>query len=94
MRPPGGTPATRGGTSGVNALAVSHRQPVETVTRAAAVRPIDILLVGDNSADLRSTLEALHDAKISNHVSIAHSGDEALRLCAVKAGLPMRRGPT
>jgi CheY-like chemotaxis protein len=41
-------------------------------------RPIEILLVEDNPGDVRLTEEALRDAKVSNHMSVARDGVEAL----------------
>jgi CheY-like chemotaxis protein len=43
-------------------------------------RPIQILLVEDNPADIRLTVEALKDARVHNHVSVASDGDEALAI--------------
>lgn len=42
------------------------------------VRPIDILLVEDSSADVRLTREALKEAKVLNALHIAPDGVEAL----------------
>ena len=39
---------------------------------------VHILLIEDNPGDVRLTLEALRDGKISNQVSVAHDGEEAL----------------
>ena len=39
---------------------------------------VDILLVEDSPGDVRLTLEALADAKISNNISVASDGVEAL----------------
>ena len=41
-------------------------------------RPIEILLVEDNPGDVRLTIEALREAKVSNHLSVASDGVEAL----------------
>lgn len=41
-------------------------------------RPVEILLVEDNPGDVDLTLEALEDAKMRNHVSVARDGQEAL----------------
>ena len=41
-------------------------------------RPIAILLVEDNDGDVRLTIEALREGKISNHLSIARDGAEAM----------------
>jgi CheY-like chemotaxis protein len=42
------------------------------------VPQVDILLVEDSPGDVRLTLEALADAKISNNISVASDGVEAL----------------
>lgn len=42
-------------------------------------RPIDILMVEDNPHDVRLTKEAFKDAKVSNNLSVAFDGDEALK---------------
>jgi two-component system, chemotaxis family, response regulator Rcp1 len=42
------------------------------------VRPIDILLIEDNPADVRLTREALKEAKVLNTLHIAEDGMEAL----------------
>ena len=39
---------------------------------------VHILLVEDNPGDVRLTLEALRDGRISNQVSVAHDGEEAI----------------
>jgi CheY-like chemotaxis protein len=41
--------------------------------------PIEVLLVEDNPGDVRLTREALKDGKVSNHLSVAQDGVEALR---------------
>jgi len=40
--------------------------------------PIEILLVDDNPADVRLTIEALKNGKLNNHLSIAEDGVEAM----------------
>jgi CheY-like chemotaxis protein len=42
-------------------------------------RPIDILMIEDNPYDVRLTMEAFKDAKVSNNLSVASDGEEALR---------------
>lgn len=42
--------------------------------------PIHILLVEDNPGDARLTIEALHDAKIGNELSVVVDGVEAMAL--------------
>jgi two-component system, chemotaxis family, response regulator Rcp1 len=41
-------------------------------------KPIDILLIEENPADVRLTVEALKEAKINNHLYVARDGKEAL----------------
>lgn len=58
---------------------------------AASVVPIEILLVEDNPGDVRLTKEALKDAKVRNHISVAMDGVEAmafLRAQGKYAGAP------
>ncbi|MEE8046514.1 MAG: response regulator [Dehalococcoidia bacterium] len=43
-----------------------------------SVPQVDILLVEDSPGDVRLTMEALADAKISNNISVASDGIEAL----------------
>jgi chemotaxis family two-component system response regulator Rcp1 len=45
-------------------------------------RPAEILLIEDNPADIRLTMEAMKESKIANRLSIVRDGDEALEfLC-------------
>jgi chemotaxis family two-component system response regulator Rcp1 len=46
--------------------------------RANNGTPIEILLVEDSPGDVRLTQEALRDAKVRNHLSIASDGVEAI----------------
>jgi chemotaxis family two-component system response regulator Rcp1 len=41
-------------------------------------RPVDILLVEDNPGDVRLTLEALRDSKMSNNMNVVEDGAEAM----------------
>ncbi len=41
-------------------------------------KPIDILLVEDNPADVRLTIEAFKDCKIANRLHVAQDGMEAM----------------
>jgi two-component system, chemotaxis family, response regulator Rcp1 len=41
-------------------------------------RPIEILLVEDNAADVRLTEEALREGKVRNRLSVARDGAEAM----------------
>ena len=43
-------------------------------------RPIEILLVEDNAADVRLTMEALREGKVRNRLTVARDGEEALSL--------------
>jgi CheY-like chemotaxis protein len=43
-------------------------------------RPIHILLVEDNAADVRLTKEALHEGKVRNELTVARDGAEAMRI--------------
>jgi two-component system, chemotaxis family, response regulator Rcp1 len=44
----------------------------------SSVRPIDILLIEDNPADVRLTREALNEAKVLNALHVVEDGIEAL----------------
>ena len=44
----------------------------------ASRHPIEILLLEDNSGDVRLALEAFKDAELANHVSVVRAGEEAL----------------
>ena len=41
-------------------------------------KPIEILLVEDNPADVRLTMESFKDAKVSNNLSVVEDGTEAI----------------
>lgn len=47
---------------------------------ATAIAPIEILLVEDNPADVRLTVEALKDARVRNRLHVARDGVEALEI--------------
>jgi CheY-like chemotaxis protein len=47
-----------------------------SVTRGG--RPVEILLVEDNPADVRLTIEVFKDSRITNHISVVMDGEEAL----------------
>ncbi len=53
--------------------------------------PIAILLVEDNLADVRLTIEALKDAKVTNELQVARDGVEAMEL--LRAGAPRKELP-
>ncbi|MEI6415367.1 MAG: response regulator [Pseudomonadota bacterium] len=42
--------------------------------------PIEILLIEDNLGDVRLMQEALKEAKIHNHLTVAHNGVEAIAI--------------
>jgi chemotaxis family two-component system response regulator Rcp1 len=48
------------------------------ITASGSAEPIEILLVEDNPGDVRLTREALRDAKVHNHVSVACDGVDAM----------------
>jgi len=45
---------------------------------STTIRPIEILLVEDNPGDIRLTVEALKESKVSNRLHVARDGEEAL----------------
>ena len=47
---------------------------------AIAVPPIEILLIEDNAADVRLTVEALKEARVANRLHVARDGVEAIRM--------------
>jgi CheY-like chemotaxis protein len=49
-------------------------------------REIEILLVEDNLADARLTIEAMKEAKVHNRLSHVHDGEEALAFLRQEAG--------
>lgn len=40
--------------------------------------PVEILLIEDNPADIRLTMELLEESKILNHLNVVEDGEEAL----------------
>ena len=42
------------------------------------VRPIEILLVEDNPADVRLTMETIKDYKVKNHLEVVENGVDAM----------------
>ena len=46
----------------------------------AGSQAIELVIVEDNSADVRLTIEALKDAKLYNHLTVAKNGAEALAI--------------
>lgn len=57
------------------------------------VRPIEILLVEDDDADIRLTQEALRDAKVKNTLHIARDGIEAMDILRAREDDPERLRP-
>jgi chemotaxis family two-component system response regulator Rcp1 len=49
-------------------------------------RSIEVLLIEDNPGDVRLAMEALKEAKLANHVSIASDGEEALAFLRKEKG--------
>lgn len=47
-------------------------------------RPIELLMVEDNPADVRLTIEALAEEKVANHLQVAKDGIEALEILQQK----------
>jgi CheY-like chemotaxis protein len=47
---------------------------------ATACAPIEIMLVEDNPADVRLTIEAFKDARVRNRLQVARDGVEAIEL--------------
>jgi len=41
-------------------------------------RPIEVLLVEDNPADVRLTQEAFKEGRVTNHLNVVHDGVEAM----------------
>ncbi len=46
--------------------------------RSQGGRAVEILLVEDNPADVRLTIEVFKDSRITNHISVVTDGEEAL----------------
>ena len=51
-----------------------------TVSMGIAAAPIEILLVEDNPADVRLTVEALKEARVRNRLRVARDGIEAMAM--------------
>src|SRR3989475_12929197 len=58
-----------------------------------SVRPIEILLVEDNPADVRMTVEALKDCRGSNKRSVVEVGEQELSFLRKNNGYSERMGP-
>ena len=61
--------------------------------REVASRPIEILLVEDNPADVRMTVEALKDCRVSNTLSVVEDGEQALSFLHKHDGYSQRPRP-
>src|SRR5437867_10369648 len=59
----------------------------------APTRPIEILLVEDNPADVRMTVEALKDCRVSNKLSVVEDGEQALSFLRKNNGYSERMRP-
>jgi two-component system, chemotaxis family, response regulator Rcp1 len=55
------------------------------MNKRAGRRPVEILLVEDNPGDVRLTIEALKEGRVSNRVTVVGDGEEALA-CLRKQG--------
>jgi CheY-like chemotaxis protein len=53
---------------------------------AIASPPIEILLIEDNPADVRLTVEALRDASVPNRLHVARDGVEAIHMLKDETG--------
>ncbi len=58
-----------------------------------SVRPIEILLVEDNPGDVRMTVEALKDCRVSNKLSVVEDGEQALSFLRKDNGYAKRARP-
>src|SRR5947208_10398985 len=58
-----------------------------------SVRPIEILLVEDNPADVLITVEALKDCRVSNKLSVVEDGEQALSFLRKNNGYSERMRP-
>lgn len=56
------------------------------MTSSRALAPIEILLVEDSPGDVRLTREALRDAKVSNNLSVASDGLQAMSFLSRQNG--------
>ena len=54
-----------------------------------AAAPIEILLVEDNPADVRLTVEALKEARVRNRLHVARDGVEAMAMLRSGGATPM-----
>jgi len=63
------------------------------VAGEATGRPIEILLVEDNPADVRMTVEALKDCRVGNTLSVVEDGEQALSFLRKSDGYSERTRP-
>jgi len=63
------------------------------MSTAETGQPIEILLVEDNPGDVRLTIEALKEAKVNNHLTVARDGEEALAYLQGQDGQTQHRRP-
>ena len=56
-------------------------------------RPIEILLVEDSPGDVRLTIEALKEAKVSNRLTVVQDGVEAMDLLKQRGKYKKQIGP-
>ena len=52
--------------------------------RQETARPVEILLVEDNPADVLLMQEALREGKMSNNLTVASNGDEAMDILKMR----------
>src|SRR5881396_535731 len=64
-----------------------------TSTLEVPFMPIEILLVEDNPADVRMTVEALKDCRVSNKLSVVEDGEQALSFLRKNNGYSERMRP-
>ena len=50
----------------------------DTAAKMFTTRPVEILLVEDNPADIALTSEALEDSKMLNNLNVVNDGVEAM----------------
>jgi hypothetical protein len=61
-------------------LAARCRQGGTGMQRTALARPLELLLIEDNEADIRLLQEVLKESSVPTHLAIMQDGFEALRL--------------
>ena len=58
------------------------------------MRPIELLLVEDSEPDVHLTVEALHEAKVKNRLSVVEDGVEAMDFLLRRNGYEEAPRPT